>query len=50
MYLTMLQGELNTSHVRQNCSPNWESAKGPSYKEILGQLDTQDEPSTTKEK
>jgi len=21
----------------QNCSPNWESAKGPSYKEILGQ-------------
>lgn len=26
------------ARTRQNCSPNWESAKGPSYKEILGQF------------
>ena len=34
-----LSTSLRFAHwLRQNCSPNWESAKGPSYKEIVGRL------------
>lgn len=32
----LLSRLLKECHIPQNCSPNWESAKGPSYKEVLG--------------
>ncbi|CAL1131081.1 unnamed protein product [Cladocopium goreaui] len=34
----LLSRLLKECHDPQNCSPNWESAKGPSYKEIVGRL------------